>query len=406
MKKLSIKTAATGIVVFFITALLVQCKKKGDLARQLDRGLKSIPDSTVYAPFYDTTYIDVRDVVPDVNDLIKKRGVINIIKEYCATSNCHGTGSSINPKLLTYTDIMRYVTPGVPSSSKLWEYVTTNDFDKAMPPVNSNKELSLTDKTIIYNWIMNGAKERPALTDFRQAAIRIIVDGCGSANCHSQGTATGQWARAGLLSGITPADTTTFVAYTGRSYSILTNLTKRNAVWTAYKDSVKKFYGGTTLADTAAVDRVSFRPYKTFSSPVVGPSGSGINSPNTRGPLNSYDDILMDIMYPKSLRSSGSVVYNVNGQNFYVRGNYLNIANGNFLHRIDSTLHTANPFTGVYSTSKGGNMAYQDGGLSPSEIALIKAWYFADPNIPEVWKYGQNNAGMFRYKNSGTVIRK
>jgi hypothetical protein len=50
-------------------------------------------------------------------------------------------------------------------------------------------------------------------------------------------------------------------------------------------------------------------------------------------------------------------------------------------------------------------MAYGDGGLFPSEIALIKAWYFADPNIPAVWKYGINNAGIFKYSKSGTIIK-
>ena len=38
-------------------------------------------------------------------------------------------------------------------------------------------------------------------------------------------------------------------------------------------------------------------------------------------------------------------------------------------------------------------MAYGDGGLKSHEVALIKAWYFADPNIPAVWKYGNANAG-------------
>jgi hypothetical protein len=74
--------------------------------------------------------------------------------------------------------------------------------------------------------------------------------------------------------------------------------------------------------------------------------------------------------------------------------------------RIDSTILLANPYTGVYATSPNADMAYGDGGLKPHEIALIKAWYFADPNIPDVWKYGQNNAGIFKYRKSGTIIRR
>ena len=51
-------------------------------------------------------------------------------------------------------------------------------------------------------------------------------------------------------------------------------------------------------------------------------------------------------------------------------------------------------------------MAYGDGGLKPHEVALIKAWYFADPNIPDVWKYGNANAGIFKYRKTGTIIKK
>jgi len=106
---------------------------------------------------------------------------------------------------------MMYVTPGNPEGSKLWEFITTNDFDKAMPPVGSNHELSTTDKGLVYNWIKNGAKERPNLNDFRPAAIRIIADGCASANCHNQATAVGGWARKGLIPGLTSSDTSQFI---------------------------------------------------------------------------------------------------------------------------------------------------------------------------------------------------
>jgi hypothetical protein len=151
---------------------------------------------------------------------------------------------------------MRYVAPGNPESSKLWNYLTTNDFDEAMPPVNSNHEMTITDKTLIYNWIANGAKERPDLNDFRPAAISLIVNGCGSANCHNQATATGGWARKGLIPGLTSADTTQFTyinPVTGAVtlYCQLSNETLRDQVWTAYKDSVKKFYSDTIAFATS-----------------------------------------------------------------------------------------------------------------------------------------------------------
>ena len=396
---MKIKTTSKALILAMIgviTALsVIQCTKVGTVVNGLDRSLKGVPDSAVFASYYDSTVITTSDVVPDVNDVIRTKGVQTIIKEYCGTSNCHGC--PINPKIFTYDDIMRYVIVGNPEGSKLWEYITTNNLDKAMPPVSSNKEVAETDKIIIYNWIKNGAKKQPDLLDFRPAAIRLIVDGCGSANCHNQGTAAGAWARKGnLIPGLVAADTAMFTYKSPSTgaisyYCQLTNKTLLNTVWTSYKDSVKKFY-----ADTLA--NASFRPYKIFGTPV--------SSSSTRGPLNNYDDILMDIMYPKSARSNSSVQYTdpVTLKPYYVKGNYLNVSSS-LVSRIDSTLLLANPYTGVFSTSQQGDMAYGDGGMKASEIALVKAWYFADPNIPTVWKYGNANAGILKYRKTGKIIK-
>ncbi len=395
MKKVSLIKAVTLFLgAFLLTASFFQCTRDPNPLKFLDRTYRTAPDSSVYASFYDNNKITPSDINADVNDVIKFRGVQTILHEYCGTSNCHG--GPISPKFDTYTDVMKYVVAGDPSASKLWNYITTNDYDKAMPPVNSNHEMNKLDKGIIFNWIVNGAKERPTLADFRPAAVQLIINGCGSANCHNQATATGGWARKGLLGALTAADTTQYTYVNPQTgavtvYCQLSNTTLRNTVWNAYKDSVRKFY-----SDTLAF--ASFRPYKTVSTPV--------SALSTRGPLNTYDDILLDIYYPKSIRSNSSVVYtDANGNKFYVRGNYLN-ATSSLVSRIDSTLLLANPYTGVYANSHQGDMAYGDGGLKPHEVALIKAWYFADPNIPEVWKYGQNNAGIFKYRKSGTIIKK
>lgn len=396
MKKISsLKIAVFFFSAMFLTMSVFQCRKAGDLIKNLDRTYTGSADSTVYASFYESNTVTKSDNPADVNDIIKFRGVQTILHEYCGTSNCHG--GPIKPRFDTYAEIMKYVTPGNPSASKLWEYITTNDFDNAMPPVNSNHELNTTDKGIIYNWIINGAKERPDLNDFRPAAIRLIVDGCGSANCHNQATATGGWARAGLLGPLTASDTTQYIYInpaTGSStnYCQLSNATLRNQVWNAYKDSVKKFY-----SDTIA--NASFRPWKKFSSPR--------SALSTRGPLQNYDDIMLDILYPKSIRSTSSVQYTdpVTMKTYYVNANALN-ATSSMVSRCDSTLLLANPFTSVFASNHQGDMAYGDGGLRPSEIALIKAWYFADPNIPDIWKYGQNNAGIFKYRKTGNIIRR
>lgn len=401
MKKVSLlHAAALFISVFFLTASLFQCRKTGDIIKNLDRSYTGGTDSTVYAAFYESNTISTADVTPDVNDVIKMRGVQTIVQEYCNTGNCHG--DRIKPRFGTYAEIMKFVVPGNPEGSKLWEFITTQDFDKAMPPVNSNHELPITDKKILYNWIKNGAKERPDLNDFRPVAMRLMNDGCASANCHSQTTATGAWARKGLIPGLTSADTTQYTYINPIDgaitlYCQLSNSTLRNVAWTAYKDSVKKFY-------TDTVANASFRPYKTFSLPV--------SALSTRGPLNTYDDILMDILYPKSIRSVGPPqgqtytppVYTdpVTGKQYWVRGNHLS-ATDCFIRRMDSTLIYRNPLT-LTETSKNGSMAYDDGGVKPAEIALIKAWYFADPNIPDVWKYGINNVGIFKYRKTNNFI--
>jgi hypothetical protein len=395
MKKYSLIKATTvflGIIV--ISASILQCKKEDGLIDRLDRSFTGTSDSSIYASFYESNTAAMADAPTGVNDVIKFRGVQTILHEFCATSNCHG--GPIAPKFDTYAQIMAYVTPGDPSTSKLWEYLTTNDLNKAMPPVNSNHEMNITDKTLVFNWITNGAKERPDIKDFRPAAVSLISTGCGSANCHNQATATGGWAKKGLLGPLTTADTSTYL-YTspttgaGTSYTLLTNATLRNQVWTAYKDSVKKFYSDPAL-------NASFRPYKTFTTPV--------SALSTRGPLQTYDDILLDIIIPKSVRSNSTVQYvdPVTNKSYYAKTNPLDAAS-TMISRVDSTMLVANPSTGIYNTAHQGDMAYGDGGLNPNEIALIKAWYFADPNIPAVWKYGNNNVGIFKYRRSGTIIK-
>lgn len=395
MKKIpAIKAVAMFLVVLFLGASVMQCKKTGDLVKQLDRSFTGTADTTIFAAFYESNPITPANSPADVNDVIKFKGVQTIVHEYCATSNCHG--GPISPKLDSYSDIMKFVTAGNPEASRLWDYVTTNDFNKAMPPVNSNHELTVTDKTLLYNWIKNGAKERPDLNDLRPSAIYLIATGCGSANCHNQATATGGWARKGLIDGLTSSDTTMYTYInpaTGSStyYCLLTNETLRNQVWTAYKDSARKFF-----SDTVAY--ASYRPWKTMTSPR--------SASSTRGPLQTYDDILFDINYPKSVRSNSSVVYKdpESGTDYYCKGNPLN-ASSSLVSRIDSTLLLANPYTGVFAEKHQGDMAYGDGGLKPNEVALIKAWYFADPNVPTVWKYGIDNAGIFKYRNTGKIIK-
>ncbi len=377
-----------GFLLLIATITFHQCTKDGVTVEKLNRAFPGIPDSTHFSPFYDETVIAQRDITPGINDKIVTKGVLAIVKEYCGISTCHG--GPVDPKLASYSELRSLVSVGAPEQSELWTLITTNDFNSAMPPVLAAHELSITDKATIYNWIKNGAKEYPALEDFRPSAIKIISTGCTSANCHSVATSTGSWAKSGLIPNLSPSDTNSFalIRSSGTSYyTQLINENLRNQVWNAYKDSVRRFYRG----------EPGFRPYKTFSSPVV--------TANVRGSLSSYDDILLDIIYPKAIRSGKNITYtSPNGSKYYVEDDPLN-STSSLISRIDSTLLLANPSTGVYAKSHQGGMAYDDGGLNPSDIALIKAWYFQDPNIPNVWKYGNGNAGIFKYTGSGTIIK-
>lgn len=391
-KRFNLTNSLLIFAVALISSLtLTQCKKDGTNAALLDRSFSSaLVDTTVFSPFYDSSVISVAatNPMPDVNDIIKTKGVYTIIKTNCASASCHG--GTVSPRLTNYAEIKSFVTPGNPEASKLWDLITTNDLKKAMPPVNKTSELTLDEKARVYTWIKNGAKEYPALEDYRPAAIRLLEGGCASANCHNEATAVGYWARLGHVTLGASTDTVSFPVQNQSTlaityYPIMKNTTLLKSVWTAYKDSVKKFY-----ADTAA--NASFRVYKVFSG---------------RGPLNTHDDVVMDINYPKGIRSSSGAYY-VNGVKVNSRGDYLTGAA--FLYRFDSTMLYMNQRTGVWSTDRtpytSADMAYGDGGFSSSDIAIIKGWYFLEPGIMDVWKYGINNVGVYKYRKTGNIIKK
>ena len=378
----------------FISLFLVQCKKDGQNAAGVSRSLVNQPDSTIFSPYYDSTIVAYADSKPGINDIIVMKSVRSIIRNNCVSAGCHGEGG-VKPTLDTYESVKSMVVPGNPESSQLFQLVTTSDLNKAMPPINYGVDLTVTEKSIIYNWIKNGAKDYPGVEDYRPAAVALIGIGCSSGNCHNTATATGGWARKGLLGTLTTADSSTFYFQNQTTGAITTypqlKDPKLTSVWNSYKDSVRKFY-----ADTLA--NASFRPYATFATPVSSISG--------RGPLNTYDDQLLDIVAPKSVRSNSSVVFvNSVGKSFYVKGDNYNVAS-TLLSRVDTTILVANPRTKVWSAKNQGDMAYSDGGLKPSEVAIIKGWYFSDPKIPVEWKYGLDGAGIFKYTYSGKIIIK
>ncbi len=381
-------------MLVFISLFLVQCKKDGTNASTVSRSLVNQPDSAIFSPFYDSTIVAYADAKPGINDIIVTKSVRSIIRNNCVSAGCHGAGG-VKPTLDTYESVKSMVTPGNPEGSQLFQMVTTSDLNKAMPPINYGVDLTVTEKSIIYNWIKNGAKNYPGVEDYRPAASALIGVGCSSGNCHNAATATGGWARKGLLGTLTTADSSTFFFQNQTTGAITTypqlKDPKLTSVWKSYKDSVRKFY-----ADTLA--NAAYRPYATFSTPVSAISG--------RGPLNTYDDQLLDIFYPKAVRSNSTVVYvDANKKSFYVKGDQYN-SSSTLLSRVDTTIVLANPRTKVWATKTQGDMAWSDGGLRPSDVAIIKGWYFSDPNIPAEWKYGLDGAGIFKYTYSGKIIVK
>lgn len=384
--------------ILSLATVMIQCTKDSNInAASIQRAVVS-PDSTVYASFYDSVIIDKADpTAPRINDVIRTNGIQSIVRTNCSSPACHG--DKVKPILTNYDEIMKMVVPGNPEGSKLYQLVTTSDVNKAMPPVNYGVDLSVTEKTKIYNWIKHGAKEQPTILDFKPAAIAILTVGCASASCHNEATTGGEWARRKHLE-VSSGDTVNFTYKEPdsvppnpprtRNYAQLKE-PKLSQVWNAYKDSVRRFY-----LDTLA--NASFRPYKTFANPNT--------TQSIRGPLNTYDDILLDIMHPKGVRSNTGVVYiDPNGKKYYTKGDQYN-TDRYFIWYVDSTLVAANMRTKVWGTSAGGSMAWDDGGLTSTEVALVKAWYFADSNIPDAWKYGLDGSGIFKYKATGKIIKK
>jgi hypothetical protein len=252
------------VSMVLISLFLVQCKKDGTNASTVSRSLVNQPDSTIFSPYYDSTIVAFADTKPGINDIVVTKSVRSIIKNNCVSAGCHGVGG-VKPTLDTYESVKSMVVAGNPEGSQLFQMVTTSDLNKAMPPVNYGVDLTVTEKSIIYNWIKNGAKDYPTLVDFRPAAIALIGIGCSSGNCHNEATATGGWARKGLLGTLTTADSVTFLFQNQTTGAITTypqlKDPKLTSVWAAYKDSIRKFY-----TDTLA--NASYRPYKTFATPV------------------------------------------------------------------------------------------------------------------------------------------
>lgn len=82
--------------------------------------------------------------------------ILPIISSNCTMSGCHDVASHKEGVILTnYTNIMKYVTPGNPSGSKLYAIINRTDGDRMPPP--PLPAIPQDQKNKIYKWINQGA---------------------------------------------------------------------------------------------------------------------------------------------------------------------------------------------------------------------------------------------------------
>jgi len=92
--------------------------------------------------------------IPESPIFTFNKDVSSITLNNCATVGCHD-GTSERRRLQTYSEVMHYVSPGKPYSSKLFTTIIKLSGNK-MPP---NGPLSDPQIRTIYVWILQGAKE-------------------------------------------------------------------------------------------------------------------------------------------------------------------------------------------------------------------------------------------------------
>lgn len=82
--------------------------------------------------------------------------VLPIFQTNCAISGCHD-GSTEEIKYVDYESIMETVTPNDAKDSKAYKSITDTWSEEFMPPL-PRQPLSKEQRTLIYLWIEQGAK--------------------------------------------------------------------------------------------------------------------------------------------------------------------------------------------------------------------------------------------------------
>ena len=119
--------------------------------------MKSILVNVLYISLFITLFSCKHDAtgVADLNQVDFKTQVLPIYINNCTMSGCHGTDGNKRLKLTDYQSIVSEVTPGKPYQSNA--YTETTNAWSPMPP-SPRQPLSQKQRSLIYVWILQGAK--------------------------------------------------------------------------------------------------------------------------------------------------------------------------------------------------------------------------------------------------------
>jgi hypothetical protein len=105
----------------------------------------------------DTTGTGGGGITPVVARACFTRDILPVIVSRCATTGCHDANAGgERANLTTYTDIMRLVSAGNPSGSRLYTIIKSGSGESKMPPANK-PQLSVAEIDSIGKWIGYGA---------------------------------------------------------------------------------------------------------------------------------------------------------------------------------------------------------------------------------------------------------
>lgn len=129
------------------------------------------PNDTTGTNPNDTTGTDpAQDGVPcDPDTVYFENDILPLLSSTCAISGCHDAATAEDGVQLT--DYFNIISTGdvraiEPDKSDLYEVITETDPDKVMPRPSSGLTLTQEQKNMIYDWIMQGAKNNGCNEDY------------------------------------------------------------------------------------------------------------------------------------------------------------------------------------------------------------------------------------------------